>query len=430
MRIAYVLLYYPYPTETFVANEIARLRRMGIDIDVCALLPLKQWYGVKVDATEGVIRPPGVLSREFWSAQFAAIRENPRLYARLLRWGFLHGGRSPVDVAKQLVILMKAIGLAGRLRRRGVSLVHSHFASLSSLGGLTVGRLLNVPFTLTAHAYDIYQRPHLVPLLVAQADRVVAIARSNRNHILALCPRADPEQIEVIHCGVDLREFNPNVRERSSSEHVRILSVGRLTRKKGQRVLIEACRRMRDMGQSFECRIVGDGPLKAELEQAIESMGLRHRVRLEGHLPPSTVAGLLKSADIFVLPCQVDPGGDRDGIPVSLMEAMATELPVVTTPVSGIPELVRHGRNGLLVPPEDPPALADALMALARNAWLRRTLGRCGRETVAAEFNAARSAAQMARLFVRVAAKGAPPGPRRLASESDPARAKKMEQQA
>lgn len=433
MHVAYVLLYYPYPSETFVANEIARLRGLGVAVDVCALLPLKRWYGVDVDETPDrpSLRAQGFLSAGFWRAQAAFIASGPRKYGRLLWRSLVQGGRSPAAVAKQLVIFLRAVNLAWQLRGQGVRVVHSHFASLPSLGGLAVSRLLNVPFTLTAHAYDIFQKPDLVPLVTSHARRVVAISQVNRERLLTLCPTLEPDRIEVIHCGVDLKAFSPARLDYERPEHIRILSVGRLAPKKGHRVLLEACRRLHDFGLSFECDIVGDGPLRAELLQTVQRLGLQGHVRLRGHLPPKAVAECLRHSDIFVLPCLVDANGDRDGIPVSLMEAMATELSVVSTPVSGVPELVRHGRNGLLVNPEDPLALAAALMALARNPWLRRTLGERARQTVAAEFNAARSAAQMESVFQRVSNGRAMPGPSRASTASDPTRtAERMEQQA
>jgi colanic acid/amylovoran biosynthesis glycosyltransferase len=176
--------------------------------------------------------------------------------------------------------------------------------------------------------------------------------------------------------------------------------VGSLEEKKGQTYLVEACRLLKQRGLDFVCHLIGDGQSREALEQQIQAAGLSGLVRLEGGQPRDQVVRMLRQADVVALPSIVTKSGKMEGIPVALMEPLACEVPVVSTRISGIPELVEDGVTGLLVPPQDPAALAGALERLARDPELGRRMGRAGRAKVLREFDLSDSTAKLAQLMI------------------------------
>jgi glycosyltransferase involved in cell wall biosynthesis len=248
---------------------------------------------------------------------------------------------------------------------------------------MTLSRRLAVPFSFTAHAHDIFLEDHLLAHKLRAARFAVGISRFNRQH---LAERIGPQSVgsmRIVHCGVSLPAFpySPDGREPD-----RILAVGRLDHIKGFEHLVEACGVLARSGVPFRCDIVGSGPLEAALRARIERLGLAERVRLLGPQKQEVVRGLLQQAGIFALPSVVTPRGDRDGIPVALMEAMASGAPVVSTRVSGIPELVDHEATGLLARPADAADFAACLERLLRDPALARRLAERARRHVEEEF--------------------------------------------
>jgi glycosyltransferase involved in cell wall biosynthesis len=225
---------------------------------------------------------------------------------------------------------------------------------------------------------------------------VVAISEYNRRFLIDHLG-ADAPRIEVVHCGVATGALHP--RGESQSGPFRIACVARLERKKGQARLVDACAELMRRGIDVVCDLVGEGRERAALSERIAALGLCDRVVLHGPQPRARVLELVSAADAVVLAGIVTSSGRRDGIPVALIEAMALARPVVASAVSGIPELVEHEQNGLLVDPEDLEALADALARLAGDPALRGRLGAAGRRRIQADFELDRSAARLAELF-------------------------------
>ena len=220
---------------------------------------------------------------------------------------------------------------------------------------------------------------------VAEADLVVTISEYNKEVIVEECGEEARDKVRVIHCGVDPTVFQAGGLRRSAAVHV--ICVASLEPIKGHQYLIEACRILNERGVEFVCDLVGEGRLRHALEKQIADSGLRERVILHGARPRSEVAAMLRQADIAVLASAPTQKGDREGIPVALMEAMATRLPVVSSAISGIPELVESGVSGYLVAPRDVDGLADALERLCRDWALRYTMGAYGRDRVVRDFN-------------------------------------------
>jgi len=266
--------------------------------------------------------------------------------------------------------------------------------------GELVHRLAGCPFSFTAHAKDIYltEREEL-GRKIATAEFVITCTGFNRKYLQEIASNGTP--IHLCYHGVDLSRFSgePGESRRRYAETPLILSVGRFCEKKGFPFLIQACHRLKQGGRRFVCRMVGFGPLQEQLEELIRTLELQDCVSLAGKMTQNDLIREYQRADVFVLPCLVADDGDRDGIPNVLVEAMAMRIPVVSTPVSGIGELVDHMENGLLTPEKDSEALAAAIETLLDDPLLRDRLGENGRQKVMAGFSLDRSTAKVRRLL-------------------------------
>jgi glycosyltransferase involved in cell wall biosynthesis len=264
---------------------------------------------------------------------------------------------------------------------------------------MIVHRLTGIPFSFTAHGSDLHRDRRLLREKVHEAERVVAISDYNRRLIGDECGSAAERKVTVLHCGADTSLFHPRPRLQRTGR-LEVVCVASLEEVKGHRHLLDACRLLVDRGVELDCRLVGDGPLRAALETRIAELDLGRHVHLDGPKPRREVGEILGGADLAVCPSVFTAQGDREGIPVALMEAMATGLAVVASDISGIPELVDDGETGLLVSPGDPRALADAIERLHDDPALRARLGDAARARVERDFDLRRNAAALAPLLV------------------------------
>jgi glycosyltransferase involved in cell wall biosynthesis len=292
---------------------------------------------------------------------------------------------------------MQAIREIERLKIRHI---HTHFGWSASSIALMANRLLGIPFSLTLHAHGIFINRLLLAAKLQHAQFVVTISEYNRQFLKKLIPENSlDDKIYVIRSGIDPDVFTPSSETQKDEDELTIVGVGQLAPRKGFHVLIEACHHLAERGVPFRCYILGEGEERSRLEALIDHYNLREQVLLPGRVFQEELRQILARADVSVLPCVRAKSGEQDGIPGVLMEAMAMQLPTISTPVSGIPELITHERNGLLTPPGDAVALADALQRLKHDPNLRQKLGKTGRETVINRFNLYRLAEQMDRLF-------------------------------
>lgn len=386
--IAYILLRFPHLTETFIAEEIRAVQAHGGTVRIYSLLRPKPGpvHPTSRELSRYVEYAPAVHHPSLWLAQVYFLLRSPGLYLRLL-WRLM--SRPAPRAAwrlKRLLVFWKGVALARRLLDVEVDVIHAHFAWLAAAAAMTISQLRGRPFTVTAHAADIYSpESDLLCLVAGAAARVITISEHNRQTIAARCPRVPPERLTVIHCGIDRERFRPPTRT-PSRPPLRIISVGSLVEKKGHEYLVRACRLLKERGLDFHCTIVGWGD-PAPLRRLSAALGVADLVTLAGPRGQPWVYDALRRSHIFVLACVVAQNGDRDGIPVAMMEALALKVPVISTPVSGVPELVRDGETGLLVPQRDAPALAEAILRLAEDEPLRRRLGENGAALVAHEFD-------------------------------------------
>jgi colanic acid/amylovoran biosynthesis glycosyltransferase len=404
---------FPLLTETFILREMLELERRGAKLKVLPLL--REQPSVRHDEIQQLsadVYYTPFISRAIVSANVHFFRRNPRRYLTLL-WSVLRGNWGSANLFMgALGIFPKSVYFARLVERLGVGHVHAHYATHPALSALIVSELTGVGFSFTAHAHDIFLHQRMLAEKVQKARFVAAISEFNKRYLLRLAPDTPPERVQVVHCGIELENYGttaapPGDPTRSDEGAITAVCVASLQPYKGIKYLVRACAQVAERVPGFRCLIVGEGPDRPELEALIAALGLEGTVQLLGGKPQREVANLLQNADLFVLPSIIAPSGQMEGIPVALMEAMASRLPVIATALSGIPELVEHGTTGLLVTPADEAALAEAIATLCCDPALRRLLGEKAREKVAADFELRQSVAGLLDLFEEAASEKA-----------------------
>jgi colanic acid/amylovoran biosynthesis glycosyltransferase len=391
--LAYIIGSYPLLTTTFIDREIESLRASGQPIRILAV---RQPHGPISEAQErlgGDVRymlPLNVLA--FLRGFLTVMLRRPLTVARLA-WSLLtRPGLRPRARFKTAIHLLQGIYAAHIIRPWRPAHIHAHFADRATTMALVASRLLDVPYSFTAHANDIYVNPVLLPEKMSGAKFVATCTGYNQRYLASLA-NGDSHKIKRIYHGLDAAAYQANGRLTNNQRRPLVLAVGQLKEKKGFTYLLQACRWLLDQGYDFECHIVGGGPLHAALSQEIDALALGQSVQLLGAQPHRRVVAEFSQASLFVLPAVLGADGDRDGIPNVILEAMAMEVPVVSTDHSGIPEVVHDGQTGLLVPAADVPALARALARLLDDPELGRQMGHNGRQFVQANFDINRNAA-------------------------------------
>jgi glycosyltransferase involved in cell wall biosynthesis len=387
-KLVYVIGTYPASTTTFIDREIEALRRLGVGVQV---ISIRRPAGPGLSQRQrllhaGVHYVLPARAGDLLRSHVGFLVSRPGAYVRALFYLLSRPHPSFRSRAKTVLHFGLGVHVARLIRERyPIDHLHAHFVDRAALVALVAGRLLERSFSATAHANDIYVDPVLLPEKIASAKFVATCTRHNGAHLRSAVNGASRGKVRCIYHGLDLSEYAPGPHRQR--DHPLILSVGQLKHKKGLHDLLDACRILVERGLSFDCQIVGEGPLRGELTARIAELDLRSRVRLLGALPHDAVVEKYREATIFALPCVTGPDGDRDGIPNVILEAMAMGLPVVSTRHSGIPEAVEDGRTGLLVPPGDPGEIANAIARLLENGLLRERLGSRGRERVKEVFD-------------------------------------------
>ena len=403
--VVYIMSRFPLLTETFILREMLELERQGVPLAVFPLLRARQSVRhAEVGRLKAKVHYTPFLSPAIISANLGFLRRAPRRYLRLL-WTVLRGNWGSANLlVGGLGVFPKSVYFARLVEEQDVRHVHAHFATHPALAAFIVSELTGTSFSFTAHAHDIFLHERMLAEKVGRARFVVAISEFNKQYLLQRAPGVSPDKIKVVHCGIEPDKYGTQSELQAEGREVpgappTALCVASLQPYKGIKYLVRACVLVAQRVRDFRCLIVGEGADRPELEALISELGLQETVRLLGARPQHEVASLLGTADIFVLPSVVAPSGQMEGIPVALMEAMASRLSVVSTRLSGIPELVEDGQSGRLVPPADVDALADAITGLCLNPEQRRRMGERGREKVAAEFGLRESVARLRALF-------------------------------
>ncbi len=403
-KIGYVVKMFPRLSETFIRNEILELERQGLALRIFSLkLPTE----AEACFADGIVRAPitylpGRVWREPFRvlrAQFGAFRRYPRGYLSTVM--HVLRGRELRSLGRGLRRFCQTCCLVHEMA--GVRHLHAHFATDPTRLASWARMICGVSYSVTTHAKDLYQENRMAsPGLrykLSHARFVITNSDYSAARLRASFNGEAPPKIFTIYNGLDPCSFPPR---RGEPAQPIILSVGRLVEKKGFQVLLEACRILRDRRVRFNSEIIGSGPLKDTLQHSIEGLGLEATVRLRGQMPQHELRAHYLKSMIFALPCIVAANGDRDMLPNVLKEAMALGVPVVTTRLAGIEELVGDEESGLLVPASDSHALAEALERLLDEPALRARLAARARAVVEERFDLQANFARLRELLLEV----------------------------
>ena len=402
--IAYVLGTFPQASQTFIAREVRGLLRRGVPLLVFALgrrghselePPDREWY-------DRVRFVPRALAPSVLAASLHFLRRDPLRYARAL-WSLLRLAHRPrLLVLRAPVLFLRAAWIGREIERSGgCRHVHAHFALAQTEVAMAVSGLLGTTFSFTAHARDIYRSPSALEQKIRAASVVVSCTGYNVEYLQRLCSDMPSTHVQLIHHGVEVDEKPIRARQAPTAAAPLILAAGRIVEKKGFDTLVAACRHLRERGISYSCAIYGSGPGLATLRRHVADAGLGDSVIMPGWASTVRLLEAMSRASVFAMPCRVSKDGDRDGIPNVILEAMAMGVPVVATRVSGIPEAVAHEVSGLLVSPDAPEELADALERVMTNPEIADRLASAACARAHSEFALDVSSARLASLFGR-----------------------------
>ncbi|HMQ53079.1 MAG TPA: glycosyltransferase family 4 protein [Anaerolineae bacterium] len=391
-KVAYLLGAFPNLTTTFIDREILETERQIGELVLVSIRRLPP-FEMRPEAERLAQRTHYLLPAPWLGLLQAHLYFLvTRFGAYLATLGYLLS-RSHTGLAARLKTLAHfgvGVWAAWILRPERVDHLHAHFADRAAVVALVASRLLTKPYSLTAHANDIYVSPVLLPEKLANAKFVTTCTGYNKSYLERLTGRP----VELVYHGLDFSQIGDalssgvdRIAAATNGKPALILAVGQLKEKKGFPDLIQACRLLKQQGYQFRCEIIGEGPQRRELEALITALALADVVGLCGALPNAAVMARYRQATLFALPCVVAKDDDRDGIPNVVLEAMAHGVPVVSTRVSGIPEVVEHNITGLLVEPGNPEALAEAIAALFNDKALRQRLAQQGQRQVQENFD-------------------------------------------
>jgi len=393
-KIAYVVKRYPRFSETFIVNELLAHQDAGAEVEIFSLRPTNDTHFQdvisRVRAPVTYLPHAGLKAKEVWEMMRKYEDQSDRLFSGLeAGWN------------ADIVDLYQAMVLAQHVNKRGIQHIHAHFASSPATVARLAARFANIRYSITAHAKDIFHEdvdPNELVTKLEDAATVITVSDYNEHHLHALTNWSGVNIVRIYN-GLDLETFEYSP---PRNRPPLILAVGRLVEKKGFRHLIDACAQMASDGRPFRCRIVGSGPDELSLHLQISRLGLEERVVLAGPLPQAEIRREIQQAAVFAAPCVVGEDGNRDGLPTTLLEAMALGTPCVSTPVTGIPEAVLHDRTGIIVPQCESRSLAEGLARLLDDPGLRVRFAEAARKRIEEEFDVAQSAFNMREIFSKV----------------------------
>lgn len=391
-RIAYMMSRFPKITETFILFEMLAAENAGACVEV---FPLRRESTQKMhpEAAAYIKRAHflPLLSFEILRDNLAVLWKRPGLWMRTLCTLLRSNLGSRRFLIGVLAVFPKCVTLARRMQESQIDHIHAHFASHPAAAAWIIHQFSGIPYSFVAHGSDLHRDRHMLREKVRDAAFVVAISEYNRRMILDDAGDHNANKVKVIHCGVNPDDFRSDRRRRSNHSDelvsLKVLCIGTMHEVKGQRYLIEAVQKAKAGGIAMILHLVGDGPDQQMLEEQVAAAGLTDCVVFEGKRDRHEIIRLLQTVDILVAPSVPTADGRREGIPVVLIEAMASSVPVIASRLSGIPELVEHNVNGLLTEPRDADGIANAIELLSNDPSLRAQLGEAGRKTVQEKFN-------------------------------------------
>ncbi|MFA8386684.1 MAG: glycosyltransferase family 4 protein [Pelagibaca sp.] len=405
-KIAYLTGEYPRASDTFIQREVANLRALGNEVLTCSIRTTGAEHLVGPEQREEHARTFKVLDalRNPAVTLKAHLRwmKTPGRYLSALSLAWRSAPKGLKGRLYNLIYFIEAGVLAAKLADEGVTHLHNHIAKASCTVAMLVGALSGLRWSFTIHGPDIFFEPHhwRIDEKAARAAFVACISHFCRSQLMCFADAQHWHKLHIVHCGVDPSRYAP----KPVRTGLRALFVGRLAGVKGVPILIDAVARLTSTYPDLTLHLVGDGPDRKALEAEVAQRNLQDRVVFLGYKSQAEVAEELAQTDVFVLP------SFAEGVPVVLMEAMASQVPVLTTRIAGVPELVEDGVSGKVVAPGDVSAFADALDRLLSDAELRKVYGAAGRAKVVADYDAAQEARWLSELIITYAEGRAAPG--------------------
>jgi colanic acid/amylovoran biosynthesis glycosyltransferase len=399
IRIAYLVSRYPAISHTFILREVERLRKMNFEVFMASInSPDRSEKGMTSEerdesAATFYVKREGVRGAAL--AHLDVLLRHPKSYVAGLWFALRLGGSDLRRLIFAVFYFVEAVILGRWMESQRLRHLHVHFANAASTVGLIASRTFPIEFSLTVHGPDeFYDAPGLrLAEKIAGASFACCVGQFARSQLMKLSPPSDWRKFEIGPLGVDPQLFAPRP-FRPSPVTFELLCVARLVPAKGQYVLVAAVKRLVKSIPNLRLRLVGEGPDREGLERAITAANLVRNVVLEGSVGQDRIRDYYRQADIFVL------ASFAEGIPVALMEAMAMEIPCVSTFVAGIPELIRNNIDGTLVPPSDDRALARAIKRLIDDPAFRRRLGIAARRRVMEKYDLDRNVKHLAEIFI------------------------------
>lgn len=400
-KIAYLLSQFPETHETFILRELIALREKGVGFKIFSLKACRDKV-IHPEARE-LTRETIYVHIHFLSSIFYLLAHPLRTISSLFYVLTAYVTAPVGELAKALYVWLECLSVTAMIRRERITHLHSHWATMPTTAAMILNKLTGIPFSFTAHAWDIFISQRGLREKIENAKFVVTCTEYNRRYLMNLATSAN--KIYLNYHGLEREWFTPQSLEAITIPYtlnpkpLHLLAIGRLVEQKGFEYLIEACAILRDRGINFECSIIGDGPLRKQLELTANRYTLNPKVKFLGMKPQEEIQRFYRESDVFVAPSVIAKNGDRDGIPNVLLEAMAIGLPVVATSVSGIPEAVLDQKTGILVPPKNSTILADAIEYLWKSPLLREKFAINGRKLIEQNFSTDKNIEELIGIF-------------------------------
>jgi colanic acid/amylovoran biosynthesis glycosyltransferase len=396
--LAYIIGHYPAVTHTFILREILQLRELGFEIQT-ASINAPEWShdGLTAAEQQEAARTFYVKARGWprilWD-HAACLVSRPGRYLSGLLFALGLGRFDLHAILSHFFYFAEAVVVGQWMRRNALGQLHVHFAIATSTVALIAKKIFGIPYSITVHGPDEFYGVafHHLAQKIEGASFIVCIGQFCRSQLMAFAPPQQWEKLEICPLGVDPEVFQPRHTETGTFQ---ALCVGRLIPRKGQAILVAATAKLLERGRSVHLNLVGDGPDREALESAATQLNIRKNVAFHGWVNQGRIREFLERADVFVLP------SFAEGVPVSLMEAMAMEIPCISTSIAGIPELIQSGEEGILVPASDSELLAAAMEKLIEDPEFRLRLGSGGRRKVISDYNLRVNVGRLAAIFER-----------------------------
>jgi len=400
IRIAYLVSQYPAISHTFILREIRTLQSLGFEIKV-ASINAPDRSDERLTAAEReekldtfYVKQAGVIGA--FKAHVYTLLTHPLSYLRGLGFALRLGQFDLKKILYGFFYFVEAVMIGQWMRRNQFSHLHIHFGMAAATVGLIAKQIFPIKFSITIHGPDEFYNTltyYLKPKIL-EADFICCISNFARSQLMMLSPPTVWDKFEISPLGVDPAQFTPRPFQKAPNPF-EILCVGRLVPVKGQFILLKAVSHLIAQGRAIRLRYVGDGPDRQALEDEVKQQGLTEHILFEGAVNQDRILTFYTSADVFVL------ASFAEGLPVVLMEAMVMEIPCITTHITGVPELIKRGENGMLVPPSSVEDLTQAIALLMDKPDLRRTIGEAGRKTVLQHYELQRNTERLADIFRR-----------------------------